>query len=123
MTGAEMAARMTSARAVLSDFERATGVGVGWRDWQVWAQRLGQHLQFVLDAPRGLRVARVDGSQAASRARVDDSALLSPADLQIVLGALSDAAEYRGHSHGSRDRYRAQATAYRALAYRLGDDR
>lgn len=51
--GAELAARMTAAQAVLAEFQRSSAYspdGAPAADWMTWALRLGQHLQQVLAA-------------------------------------------------------------------------
>lgn len=69
---------------------------------------------------------RIDGSIAATGVRPDGSAALSPADLLTVLGALHDAARWADLTAGTREQHLDDpdlATAYRAVAIRLGDDR
>jgi hypothetical protein len=52
-TSAERQARLTAARAVLADYVRWTSGEIlqagGAYDWQGWADRLAQHLGYVLD--------------------------------------------------------------------------
>jgi hypothetical protein len=119
---AELAARRTAAAAVAADFTREADAYLdddGRRpDFDSWAWRLHTELRLVLDRLDAETpeqpVPRIDGSQAASHVRNDGSAELSPADLGTVLGALSSAELGAGAD---------MATRYRALAYRLGDDR
>jgi hypothetical protein len=51
---AELAARLTAARAVLADYVRWTSGEVlqasGAYDWQTWADRLATHLTYVIEA-------------------------------------------------------------------------
>lgn len=110
-------AEVTAARAYLADYRRQVreDYGRGPLPWQELAMRLAQHLGYVLDAlsaqmPR----PRADGSVGATCVLLDGSAMLSPADLLAVLGALRVAAE----AGDTADRY-----AYLACARALGDDR
>ena len=58
---------------------------------------------------------RLDGSVAVTHVRADGSAVLSPADLGTVLGALQLAADVTDDP--------AHRYAYAAIRYALGDDR
>ena len=53
MTGAELAARITAAAAVLGDFRRAEVADADWNGqampWATWADRLASMLGAVLD--------------------------------------------------------------------------
>ena len=57
----------------------------------------------------------------ASWVRPDGTAELSEPDLMTVLGALSDAVQYRLNNPGPADW--ALIALYKAVAMRLGDDR
>ena len=121
MSGAELAARITAARAALGDFRQAgldalADPSPKWEpDWASWAHRLAAELRGLLDRPAA-------------------AAALDAAALSIVFGALDDAAAYREHRGGAEcsrcDAHpaglcedhgedMARAAGYRALAREL----
>lgn len=134
MTGAELAARVTAARAARGDFERQkqdTPMRLGSGPaWQVWAERLSAELGGLLDA---LTLPASDS--AATGINLDGSATLSPADVLVVIGAVRDGIAFRGSIVGrcrrcgpgipceSHQGDSADLGLYQGLAYRLGDDR
>jgi hypothetical protein len=79
VSGAELAARVTAARAALGDFrhEGLDALAAGPEpDWASWAHRLAAELRGLLDRPAA-------------------AAALDAAALSIMLAALDDAAVYR----------------------------
>jgi hypothetical protein len=124
----ETAARRVMAEVVLSGFTReaqAFASGGPVPDWLAYAHRLAQALRGLLGAleesapPAGAREAFQRAAIASSGVAPDGSGRLSPADLLLVLGALSDGAAWAD----TIARRPEDATAYRALSYRLGDDK
>jgi hypothetical protein len=113
--GAELAARVTAAQAVLADYQAAmrefTLGAVADVDALSWSLRLGQHLQQLVD---GVDAAAVSQPQATtSHVRPDGSAWITHADLLTVLGGLADAREFTDP---------ASAARYAALARQLGNE-
>ena len=76
MSGAELAARITAAAAVLGDYRSDAARPGDGTDWQSWAYRLASMLGAVLD---------VAGQAPA----------LTPQQLVVLGQALTDAIEYR----------------------------
>lgn len=111
MTGAELAVRVTSARAVLANYRRAAPTADA-RDRALWAGQLADVLGFLL-AEIQRPVARIDGSQATSWVARDGSAVLCHQDLLTVLGSLAEASDFTSTENRVR---------YAALSYRLGRD-
>jgi heme A synthase len=106
---AQLAARLTMARVIAADYAQLPASDEAARhDWREWAARLHAALA-------GLLVA-IDAVTSATG--IAGTALLAPADVGTVLGALTDAADWRA-ARGDRD----TLARYRGLSYRLGDDR
>ena len=132
MIGAELAARRTSAGAVLGDFHRQADAYLAGDvdeaalpDWCGLAYRLATELRSILEQ-----------LAAGTALAGDGTARLSPADLATVLAALADAADTlerrAAEPCGDCAASPAEAcephldsldtaTAYRALARKLGD--
>lgn len=108
---AELAARLTLARAITTDFTRVTAELKSGTDWLTWAHRINTALASLISALD-------DSLRITSAVLPDNSALISSRDMLTVLGALSDAAGHRAE-HGDY----VSVTRYRALARALGDDR
>jgi hypothetical protein len=108
-TPAELAARLTLARAIAADYARqARGEGQDVRpDWYSWAARLHTALVGILAALEAL--ASGPGITGAP---------IALADVGTVRAALIDGAAYR-QDIGDY----SQAGAYRRVSRSLGDDR
>ncbi|HWG62539.1 MAG TPA: hypothetical protein VG253_12575 [Streptosporangiaceae bacterium] len=104
MSGAELAARVTAAAAVLADYQReAAAADVAGR--AMWGARLADTLGYLL---AGL------AQPASAGVLPDGSAWLTAADVGTVLGALHECAVAAGPDRQPR---------YAALARALGGDR
>lgn len=112
MSSAELAVRMESARAVLAGYRRAAPTA-DVRDRALWAGQLANVLACLL---HGLEQQgpRANGSQPTSWVAPDGSAILTHQDMLTVLGSLAEASDFTSTENRVR---------YRALQFRLGDDR
>lgn len=122
----EVSARRILARSAVADFTAETqefARGGKTPDWVAHSHRLGLMLGGVLAAldaaepPPGAREAFHAAAIASSGVAPDGSGRLSPADLLIVLGALSDGAVHAASVQRWND-----STAYRRVSRSLGDD-
>lgn len=105
----EVAARMTLAKAISSDFDHEVRTArVVY--WETWAHRLNTALSGLL--------AALDASTAP---RLAGGAHVSGPDLMVILCALRDAAEFRSN-HPGRDDQRL-IVSFHGLLRTLGDDR
>lgn len=101
----DLAARLTLARAITSDFTRQTSDDAWPRiDWLEWAHRLNAALSGLITA-----------LDSASGPALTGGAFISGPDLLTVLAALDHASAIGTNS--------LTLARYRALARALGDDR
>jgi len=109
----ELAGRLVLARAITADFERLLGTV---RDSDMTLNELGAFAwcRTLHTALAGL----IRALDAASGPVAPGGALISGRDLMTVLGALSDATDFRAARGDS-----GAVAAYRSLARALGDDR
>ncbi len=125
---AEGAARRTAAAAALADFAEemaaeAAGERLSGTAWTGWAFRLAEELRSILEQLAAEQPPAATAQPAATSVAPDGGAWLTHADMLTVLGALSDAREYRrSHPYPDLDDM-AAIVAYSAVAWRLGDDR